>query len=311
MITKPMLASTAKAEDLENLNWPALVSAKIDGIRCMIHPTLGPVTRSFKPVPNVHIREQLLIMAKDSNLDGELIIVDPEKGGAIPFNAIQSGVMSRSGRPDFVFCAFDIFRAPDEPYLERFVDTEFIVDAIGHPRIQVVHHTYVANAKEFMEIAAQHIDQGYEGSMIRHLDGPYKSGRSTLKQGWLLKYKAWADAEGTIVGFEELMHNENPDLRDNFDRAKRSSHKANMVPANTLGALVLSTNWGTLRVGTGFDASLRQEIWDRNMVKQLNEGRWIIRGPQPDINRTVTFKYQAHGMQDKPRFPVFKGFRED
>ncbi len=170
----------------------------------------------------------------------------------------------------------------------------------------MLQHEWVANETEFMLAASKHIDQGFEGTMIRSFDGPYKSGRSTLKQGWLLKYKAWADAEGTVVGFEELMHNENPDLRDKFDHAKRSSHKANMIPANTLGALILSTEWGELRVGTGFDAALRQEIWGSMKWSEV-EGRYLT----SYFGRTITFKYQAHGMQDKPRFPVFKGFRED
>jgi DNA ligase-1 len=217
-----------------------------------------------------------------------------------------------------MFRAFDCFRKPDEHFLERYADTEFVIDRIGHQQITAVHHTWVADMDEFMHVADQHILQGYEGTMIRHLDGPYKSGRSTLKQGWLVKYKAWADAEGTVIGFEELMRNENPDLKDEFGLAKRSSHKENMVPANTLGALILETEWGTLRVGTGFDATARQIIWNRNMVKVLKDGETsfdeyevLVRGRQPDLGRTVTFKYQPHGMQDLPRFPVFLGFREE
>lgn len=305
MITKPMKAEKVKAEDLENLTWPALVSPKIDGIRCLMHPTLGPVTRSFIPVPNEYIREQLLALADGTHLDGELVVVNPETHKVLPFNEIQSGVMSRGGRPNFAFCAFDTFRDPQEEYLERCVDTEFIVEQIGHPRIRPVRHDYVANVEEFTEQAYQHIYLGYEGSMIRSLDGPYKSGRSTLKQGWLLKYKAWADADGVVIGFKELMHNENPDLRDNFDQAKRSSHKENMVPAGTLGALLLETDWGELSVGSGFDAMARQLIWERNMVNHNAPGG------QGDRGRTVTFKYQVHGMQNKPRFPIFLRFRED
>ena len=160
MITKPMLASAVTPEQLDTLTWPALVSGKIDGIRCIIHPDLGPVTRSFKPVPNHYVYEKLLELAGGSNLDGELIIV--EAGAAVPFNTTQSGIMSRSGRPRFEFRAFDVFRDPGEGFLERHVDTEYIVDQIKHPFIQVVRHDYVASVEEFMEIASQHIEQGYD-----------------------------------------------------------------------------------------------------------------------------------------------------
>ena len=150
--------------------------------------------------------------------------------------------------------------------------------------------------------------------MIRDPQGPYKGGRSTLNQGWLIKYKEWLDAEGTVVGFEERMHNTNEDQKDNFGHAKRSSHKDGKVPMGTLGALLLDTAWGQLSVGTGFDDALRQDIWERNCVIAKGEGdhvEFIVRGKQPDINRVVTFKYQPFGMQDKPRFPIFKHFRED
>ncbi|KKL60017.1 hypothetical protein LCGC14_2209470, partial [marine sediment metagenome] len=62
-IERPMLAATVAYDDLEKVEWPVLCSPKIDGIRCLIHPELGPVTRSFKPLPNEHVRERLLIYA--------------------------------------------------------------------------------------------------------------------------------------------------------------------------------------------------------------------------------------------------------
>jgi hypothetical protein len=58
-ITRPMLSGTATDSDLDNLEWPMLCSPKIDGIRCIMHPHLGPVTRSFKLLPNNHIRDIL------------------------------------------------------------------------------------------------------------------------------------------------------------------------------------------------------------------------------------------------------------
>lgn len=295
MITKPMLSATVHKYELHKLEYPIICSPKLDGIRCLIHPTLGPVTRSFKPVANEYIRGSLKEVAGDQYLDGELIALDDE-GEALAFNPTQSAVMTRGGRPNYTFAAFDCFRRPDMAFVERIATVDGIVNGINHPYVTSVTHSLVQNEEEFMSYATRNLEEGYEGTMIRHPEGPYKSGRSTLKQGWLIKYKEWEDAEGVVVGFEERMHNANEDQKDNFGHAKRSSHQENMLPMGTLGALLLGTAWGQLRVGTGFDDATRQEIWN---------GRRHYEG------QTVKFKFQPFGMQDKPRFPVFLGFREE
>ncbi len=306
MISKPMLAATAHAADLDNVNWPMLVSPKLDGIRMINHPVLGPVTRSFKPVPNKFIRNSLESILGGAPLDGELVGI---KGGKVmDFNATQSAVMTRSGQPQYRYMVFDHFYNSTASFVTRLADAAAFVRFLNEPEyVEFVHHTLIKDKEDFITRAERYLDEGYEGAMLRDIDGPYKSGRSTLKQGWLLKYKEWADAEGTVVGFEERMHNANEDVRDNFDHAKRSSHKENMVPMGTLGSLVLDTEWGELRVGTGFDDSLRLEIWTRNVGPQWQPDSFT----EPDRGRKVSFKYQAFGMQDKPRFPVFLHFREE
>lgn len=302
-ITKPMLAGTVHSHELENVEWPVLASPKLDGIRCINHPAHGPVTRSFKPVANVHIRETLEDLCLEYPMDGELIVLDNHEPA--DFNTTQSGVMSRGGRPDFVYAVFDVFPDPEAPYEERIADALTLVQTIASPYVEFVDHRIIKDIEEFTDYAHENIRAGYEGTMIRSPQGPYKNGRSTRLQGWLLKYKEWADAEGTLVGIEEKMHNANEDIKDNFGYAKRTSHKANLVPTGTMGALVLETEWGELRVGTGFDDAQRKEIWDSMQWSEL-EGRYIT----PYFGKLVTFKYQSFGMLEKPRFPVFMRFRE-
>ena len=303
-IERPMLAATVSYDDLEKVEWPVLGSPKIDGIRCLIHPDLGPVTRSFKPLPNAHVHGQLLMLAGHSYLDGELVGIN-ENGGILSFNSTQSAMMSRAGQPIFRFLVFDCFDRPDWDFVGRHVQAKETCNKINNPKIMILDHKVIHSMEEFIKFTDGCIEAGFEGSIIRAPAGIYKNGRSTLRQGWLLKYKQWADAEGAVIGFEELMHNDNPDQRDKFDLAKRSSHKDNMVPMNTLGALILETKWGELRIGVGFDQATRKEIW--TIVEDARRNNYII----PYIGRTITFKYQPHGMQDLPRFPVFKGFRDD
>ena len=147
--------------------------------------------------------------------------------------------------------------------------------------------------KEFQEAV---LAQGAEGVMIRSPNGKYKQGRSTLKEQILLKLKNFEDAECTIIGFEEKMHNNNVAKTDELGYTERSMSKDGLVPANTLGALVVhSDEWGEFKIGTGFDDKLRKEIWN-------NKGEYL--------GKLAKFKYFAvEAGYNKPRFPVFLGCR--
>ena len=133
--------------------------------------------------------------------------------------------------------------------------------------------------------------------MVRKPDAPYKFGRSTLKEGYLLKVKRFTDAEAKIIGFEERMYNENEATTDALGHTERSTHKAGMKPAGDLGAFIvrdLRTEM-SFRIGTGFTAAQRKEYWTtRNKL----------------MNKIVKYKHFEQGAVDLPRFPVFIGFRD-
>lgn len=285
MITKPMLAGTL--EDMNALAFPLLVTPKLDGIRCLILNGRA-LTRKFLDVPNIYLREHLKKLP--TGLDGELV------GLGKSFNEIQSLVMSEDGEPEFEYHVFDYVKDDiNKGYEARMYDL-YKLDLPGFCKKVLPKALYAQY--ELVEYEEEMIRKGYEGVMIRSVDGPYKCGRSTTKEGYLLKLKQFADAEAVVVGFEERMHNANEKLKDELGHAKRSSHKANLVPMDTLGALVVKCDKFSkeFKIGTGFDDVTRAEIW-KNKDKYLG--------------RLVTFKYQPHGTKDKPRIPSFKGFRDE
>ncbi len=302
MIQRPLLAASAESQDdLHKLQYPLLLSPKIDGIRCLLHPKHGAVTRQFKPIPNIHVRQFLEKLPR--GFDGEVVALT-EDGVVQDFNSTQSAVMTHAGKPKFIYYVFDDFTRPNDPYsvrlqhAETWTTTHRIQKLLGDNVLQHLYHIEVKDVDEVMEHYAESVKRGYEGVMLRAPDAAYKNGRSTLKQQILVKYKGleFSDDEGIVIDFEEKFHNTNEAKTDAFGLTKRSSHKSNLVPANTLGALVLDTKYGTLRVGTGFDDSLRKVIWQNR---------------QAYIGARVTFMYQKHGMKEGglPRFPSFKGFR--
>jgi len=281
---KPMLAEAV--EDITALRYPLLVSIKLDGIRAVVRDGVL-VSRSLKPIRNRYI-QSLLGRPEFNGLDGELMIDGT-------FSDVSGAVMSADGEPDFYYAVFDNTTLPGQPFTRRLASLQTYP---SHPRIRVLDQTQVESADGLQEFYSRTLAQGHEGVMVRSLDGIYKQGRSTLREGILLKWKPFEDAEATVIGFEERMHNGNEATTNALGRTERSSHKENLVPMGTLGALVCSNQakWPgvTFNIGTGFDDFTRAGIW---LSREKCRGR------------TVKFKYQAIGTVDKPRIPVFEGFR--
>lgn len=271
--------------DLSILKYPVLVTPKLDGIRCL-KVNGQALTRKFKEIPNQHIRE--LIEQLPDGLDGEIMI--PGK----TFNEIQSLVMTEGGTPDFEYWVFDYVEDLKTPYSERI---KMLPNLTKYPNIIPLISIRVYNETQLMFMEKQYVNAGYEGIMIRSLDSPYKCGRSTLKEGYLLKLKRMQDSEAIVLGFEEKLENQNEKQTDELGYTKRTSHKANLIPTNTLGSLLVKDIKSSVEfsIGTGFTQEEREQIWNNKDIF---------------LNKIVTYTHQPSGQKEKPRFPSFKGFRD-
>ena len=69
----------------------------------------------------------------------------------------------------------------------------------GIPNVRVVPQVLVHNEEELRAFEEKCLAEGYEGAMVRSLEGPYKCGRSTVKEGYLLKVKRFEDGEAEIL----------------------------------------------------------------------------------------------------------------
>lgn len=283
---KPMLAaSTIPA--IEDLDYPVIASPKLDGIRCLVIDGVA-YSRNLKLIPNRHVRDTLAALGIDK-LDGELMI-DGD------FNSVQSAIMSEGGQPNFYFAVFDDFEFLDRPFSTRMITAKDKVRNINSTYVRSVPQVTVDSPEEMEPLLEEWIKLGYEGAIIRQPNSIYKKGRSTLKQGWMLKLKKFDDDEAEIVGFEELMHNENPAEIGELGQTKHSHEKAGMVPGNALGAFTCKWKGVEFKLGTGFDANQREQYW---RTKTGLSGK------------LAKFKYQGVGPNGKPRFPVFLGFRHE
>lgn len=297
MIEKPLLAGNAP-EDLSTIAYPVIASPKLDGIRCLIRNGEA-VSRTFKPIPNRYIREKLAGLP--DGVDGELVLRDM----TAPFRDVTSAVMSREGEPDFVFAVFDFCVDPQRPFTERLANLTEVVLDVGADWIEAVPHERVEDLEQLVSLVDRYCEADFEGAMVRDPQGPYKFGRSSTKQGILLKIKAWADDEATVIDLVERMHNANEATRNAVGKIERSTAKGGKVPLGTMGALVCRFEDGTeFEVGTGFTDEERQAIWDEHAG-----------GAGTIVGRVAKVKHQPPpgGRPDgvAPRFPVFLGWRLD
>ncbi|WP_062114084.1 hypothetical protein [Aureimonas sp. AU40] len=186
----PMLA---RPVSMDAVSFPVLASPKLDGIRCVIREGRAQ-TRENNDIPNAFIRAALVGLP--DGLDGEIITYTA--GQADCLEDIQSKVSSEDGQPEFVFHVFDDFAEPSTRADERHAGIAKRV--AGRSCVAVVPSALVEDLATLEAFEAKSVDQdGFEGIMIRKPDGAYKFGRSTVRQGLLLKVKRFQDDEAEIV----------------------------------------------------------------------------------------------------------------
>lgn len=293
MTFKPMKGDDA---DLSRLVFPYMVTPKLDGHRCLIKDGVA-LTSSLKPFPNKFI-QSCFADGRFDGLDGELVVGEPNHPDV--FRTTSSGVRRESGEPDFTFWVFDRWEVPEWDAMARFSSIYKSYAGDFTERVRIVPMQHVGAHALLDDVESFYIEQGYEGVMLRSPTSPYKFGRSTVKENYLLKLKRFADAEAEIIGYVEQMQNTNEKKTNALGRSERSSAKSGKVGKGTLGALQVRAINGKYKgvefeIGTGLDDTYRRIIW---------EGQDWYRG------KVLTFKYQDVGNYDKPRIPVFKAFRD-
>ena len=287
MIKQPMLASSEIPNLYEDVKYPCVIQPKLDGIRCLAINGVA-YSRKMKLIPNRFVQQAF----KELNLhglDGELMVHGD-------FNSVQSAIMSEDGEPDFYLAVYDYWDS-DLPFKERANIYTMKVLKIGRPLyVKRVISDIAETPEEAENLLERYVSQGYEGGILRSLNGKYKQGRSTFKEGYLLKLKSFLDDEATVIGFEEKMTNTNIKETDERGYSKRSSKKEGLIPANTLGSLQVQWNGVVFNIGSGFTDEQRKDIWD-------NQDKYL--------GKLVTFKYQELSSYGVPRFPTWKTFRNE
>ena len=289
----PMLAAAA---NLKKIQYPVLGFPKIDGIRAVIHRKQA-LSRKLIALPNQFI-QGFFNHAHFQGLDGELVVGSPTDPLCIKHST--SGVMSRDGEPDFTFYVFDKWDVSGS-YRERYnAALNQTLKEACNPRVRILKSRVLENEDDLLAFESEQLDLGYEGIILRSPDGAYKHGRSTVREGGLLKLKRFQDSEARVLEVIEEQFNGNEAQKDNLGRTKRSSAKAGKVGKGRAGALrVKDLRIGVVfEVGTGMTDADKEEWW-----------AWWNLPESQRPRRIVKYKFFAVGMQERPRHPVYLSWR--
>ena len=287
----------ATCDDINTLMYPVVASPKCNGIRMIVSGGIG-YSRSGKPLPNKHLQQ----WCKDNaeyleGLDGEVLVGDVLDEFSL--NNTTSGINSIEGCPDFTYVVFDLVdfklgyqdrvKKAMQQLLQGRIESEEMRKAV------LISHKTITCAESLMKFHEENLKIGYEGTCTRIPNAPYKQGRSTAKQQYLMKLKPMQDAEFVIVGYFEEMQNTNTKELDERGYGKRSTKKEGMVPKGTLGGFTCKTPEGyEFNVGSGFTAEMRKDFWQRK---------------EEFIGKLAKVKYFAAGMDKVPLLPVFLDIR--
>ncbi len=281
-----------KSPDTSKLHYPLLASPKLDGIRVLMHEGKA-YSRSLKPIRNRSIQAWAKAnMSVLNGLDGEMVCGAHDSQ---VFQRTTSVVMGTDGGTDWTFHVFD--KVGEGAFKLRFEQATLACATLNQPKLcWVVPHVIINNPYDLAVYETDILEQGYEGVMLRSIDGLYKHGRATLKEGTLLKLKRFVDDEATVVGWEELQHNGNAATTNEVGRTKRSTAAAGLSGGGVLGCLRVRDAAGRkFGLGSGYSPEQRAQLW--TVRESL-------------LGKVVVFKHFPIGAKDAPRLPIFKWFRD-
>ena len=310
-------------------DFPMLATPKVDGVRALIVDG-KLVSRSFKPIPNDKIRKTLEDLLPEG-ADGELSCGDLYDTTSVvmtrhadvkvftfywfdwaydldaPYEARVKAMATFKIDKQTINKAMATFKIDKQtinnnntqtnnstiPLVSGVVDCSVV--CVSCVRIYPLMPKTINNIKDLQYYESYVLNEGFEGLVVRKPNGRYKCGRSTLKEGLMIKIKRQEDYEAIVVGTEELMLNTNDSYADNFGHAKKSSAKKGLCKSGKLGAIAAATDDGDVfRIGTGFTDAQRKDLW---ISRQLLLGM------------IVKYRCTGRGIKNLPRCPVFAGFR--
>ncbi len=195
----PMLAKSFE-DRKKKVTYPCDLNPKFDGTRCLAQwegEKVELTSRSGKPYNCPHIVEELeRILPKNIILDGELYVHGET------FQAVTRLV--KKVRPESVNLSLYVYDIIDTKNMDltweyRFDNLVNFFNRGEYKTLVQVLSIRVNNEQEVYTQQGKYLEDGYEGAIVRLLDGKYIWG---YRSDALLKVKTFQDEEFEIVGYK-------------------------------------------------------------------------------------------------------------
>lgn len=311
MIIRPQLAEDAI---LDAVRFPCIVQPKVDGCRAV--NLSGQLTgRSLDPFKGYGITE---FFSKPQYLgfDGEMILGnDPASPDRLC--SATTGAMGRfkgvTEMANLTFWVFDLVtpETVNLPYMTRYqMLAERVATLPTEARVRLMPSYFIQDTAGLQQAIAEFAEAGYEGTIIRNPDAPYKPGRATQKGQELWRVKPWADAEILVTGITEGARNDNEAKTNSLGRTERSSAQAGLVPNGQVGSIqgtmladFHDPNTGKLLFAKGLPVTIGSGEMSVEQAKHYFEH------PDEIVGHITKFKFMTHGILSLPRFPTYISHR--
>ncbi len=311
---KPMLAEDAVES---KLRFPLIAQPKIDGVRGM--NLLGRMTgRSLKPHANKYTTS-LYSHSCLLGFDGELAAHSSTHPDLCRLTT--SALSTIEGTPFTLWWLFD-YVSPETrtlTYENRLFCLEHrVTELLKQPELsdltrhlRPIEWVMCESLEQLLELDNKWLEEGYEGTIVRDPKGLYKQGRSTVKEGGLLRIKRFIESEAVVIKLIEGETNNNEAQTNELGLQFRSSHQENMVPNGQVGSMLCRA------VKDVFDPqdssklliSKDQEITVAPGKMTKEERKHYFENPHLILDKVIKFQFFPKGVKDKPRFPTFQTFR--
>lgn len=295
------------AQDYEEskLRFPVGAQPKIDGVRGH-NPDGTLLARSNKVHANKYTTT-FFSRPEYQYFDGELAAADERDPKLC---TITSSALRRiDGSPFVLWHAFDLLtpEALTQPYWKRHemlhdhVEQLQVNGLAGHMRVVPLYNCNTMD--DLLSLDSVWLELGYEGTIIRDLQGKHKQGRSTVREMGLLRIKRFVEEEAIVIGIIEGRKNLNAAQVNELGKQFRSGDAAGMVPNGEVGTLVCEL----LKDSDLFKAGDVINVSPGVMTQE--ECVHYFNNQQELLGQVIKFKHFPKGVKDKPRFPVFQSIR--